>query len=172
MSLNYIDYIIIALLLLFLVLGYRKGIIVGLATIAALILGIYAAVNFSNYLDSTLMEHLRPSRKWLPVISFCITFILVVIAVMLTAKLVEKLVDIAGMGFFNHLGGAILGLIKGVILISILVFVINSLDPKEKWFPGKVKKESFLYSHMAEVFPKLMKTFRTEIKFPISPELH
>jgi len=166
MSLNYIDYIILVILVLFLIQGYRKGIIIGLATIVALLLGIYISVHFSNYLDATLLEHLHPSRKWLPILSFSITFILVVIAVMLVAKLAEKLVDVVGMGFFNHLGGAALGLVKGVILISILAFILSSLDHKGNWISDKDKKGSFFYNHIAEVFPKLMKAFGGEIKFP------
>ena len=166
MSLNYIDYIILIILVLFLIQGYRKGIIIGLATIAALLLGIYAAVHFSNYLDATLMEHLHPSRKWLPILSFSITFIVVVIVVMLVAKLTEKLVDVVGMGFFNHIGGAALGLIKGAILISILIFIFKSVDPKGKWPTDPDKKGSFFYSQVSEIFPKLMKTFGGEIKFP------
>ena len=166
MNLNYIDYIILASLVLFLVQGYRKGIIIGLATIAALILGIYAAVHFSNYLDATLMEHLHPSRKWLPILSFSITFILVVIVVMVVAKLTEKLAGVIGMGFFNHLGGALLGFAKGVILISILLFLFRSIDPNGKWLKEQDRKASVFYSRVSEVFPQLMKTFGGEIKFP------
>jgi len=166
MSLNYIDYIVLVILVLFLIQGYRKGIIIGLATIVALILGIYAAVHFSNYLDATLVEHLHPSRKWLPILSFSITFILVVIAVMLVAKLTEKLVDVVGMGFFNRIGGAALGLVKGVILVSILFFIFNSVDTKGKWLTEKDKQGSYCYSQVAGVFPKLMKKFGGEIKFP------
>jgi membrane protein required for colicin V production len=166
MSLNFIDYIILIILVLFLIQGYRKGIIISLASIAALVLGIYIAVHFSNYLDATLLEHLHPSRKWLPILSFAITFVLVVIAVMLVAKLTEKLVDVVGMGFFNHIGGALVGLVKGVILVSILIFIFISFDSKGKWLTEKDKKGSFFYSHVAEVFPKLMKKFGGEIKFP------
>jgi len=166
MSLNYIDYIILVILVLFLIQGYRKGIIISLASIAALVLGIYIAVHFSNYLDATLMEHLKPSRKWLPFLSFSITFLLVVIAVMLVAKLTEKLVDVVGMGFFNHIGGAAIGLVKGVILISILIFILSSLDNNGKWISEKSRKDSFFYSQVADVFPKLMKKFGGEIKFP------
>ena len=166
MAFNYIDYVIMAILALFLILGYRKGIIVGLATIAALILGIYAAVHFSNYLDVTLMEHLHPSRKWLPILSFSITFILVVIIVMIVAKLAEKLADMVGMGFFNHLGGALLGLAKGVILVSVLLFLNQSLDPGGKGISAKDRKESWFYDRVAAVFPAMMRTFGREIRFP------
>lgn len=163
---NYIDFIIIILAVLFMISGYRKGIIISLASIAALILGIYAAVYFSNYLDATLMEHMHPSRTWLPIISFAITFLLVVIAILIIAKLAEKVVDVVGMGFLNHLGGAVLGLVKGVILISILLFITTSLDPKGKWITHADKKGSYFYSHVSGVFPKLMKTFGGTIKFP------
>ena len=166
MSLNFIDYILLVILALFLIQGYRRGIIISLASVAALIIGIYVAVHFSNYLDATLMEHLRPSRKWLPILSFTITFVLVVIAVMLVAKLTERLVTVVGMGFFNHLGGAVLGLIKGVILVSILIFIIKSVDPKGKWLTEKDQKGSYFFSRVEKIFPKLMKTFGGEIKFP------
>ena len=166
MSLNFIDYIILVILALFIIQGYRKGIIIGLATIAALIAGIYVAVHFSNYLDATLVEHLHPSRKWLPILSFTITFLVVVILVILTAKLTEKLVDLVGMGFFNHLGGAALGLVKGVILISILIFIFTSIDSKGRWLKEKDRKASYFYGKVAGIFPKLMKTFGGEIRFP------
>ena len=165
MSLNVIDYVILAILVLFIIQGYRKGIIIGLASIAALILGIYAAVHFSNYLDTTLMEHFHPSGKWLPILSFSLTFILVVIAVMIVAKLVEKLVDVVGMGFFNHLGGALLGVVKGVILVSVLLFLLQNIDSGNRWVGEKYKKESFFYSYVSGVFPKLIKCLGGEVRF-------
>ncbi|MEI7897071.1 MAG: CvpA family protein [bacterium] len=166
MTLNYLDYIMLVILALFIFQGYRKGIIISLASVAALILGIYIAVHFSNYLDATLMEHLKPSRKWLPILSFSITFLAVVIVVMLVAKLTAKLVDVVGMGFFNQIGGAAVGLVKGVILISILLFILSSVDHNGKMISEKDKTASYFYSHVAKVFPKLMKTFGGEIKFP------
>ena len=128
---NFIDYIILILAVAFIIDGYRNGIIISLASIAALILGIYIAVHFSNYLDATLIEHVNPSKKWLPILSFCITFLLVVIAIIVVAKLMEKLVDVVGMGFLNHLGGAALGLVKGIILVSILLFIATSFVMKD-----------------------------------------
>jgi membrane protein required for colicin V production len=166
MGVNVIDIVILILATLFVISGYRKGIIISLGSIAALILGIYAAVYFSNYLDALLLEHLNPSRAWLPILSFTFTFLLVVIGILTLAKLTEKVVDVVGMGIFNRLGGAMLGLVKGVIVISILLFITTSLDPKGKWITREDKKESYLYHRVAGIFPKLMKTFGGPIKFP------
>ena len=166
---NYLDFIILILVLLFAINGYRKGIIISLASIAALVLGIYCAVFFSNYLDATLMEHLRPSRKWLPVLSFTLTFLLVVFIVFIVARLVEKLVDVVGMGFLNKMGGAILGVAKGLILVSVLIFIVNSLDRREQTVTASDKKASEFFRPVAQIFPFLMKEFGGEIKFPSWP---
>ncbi|MCK9218809.1 MAG: CvpA family protein [Bacteroidales bacterium] len=163
---NFFDFVLLVLILLFIVHGYRKGIIISLAGIAALILGIYAAVHFSNYLDATLLEHVKPSRKWLPILSFSITFLLVLFGVILVGKLTEKVVDIVGLGFLNRLGGALLGLVKGAILVSIFIFILSCIDPKEKWMTSKDKQGSFFYSPVSKVFPKLMKLIGGDIKFP------
>lgn len=167
---NFFDLIIIALIAIFVISGLRKGIIISLASLAALILGIWVAVHFSNYLDTTLMEHLKPSRKWLPILSFTITFLLVVLGVMIIAKVMEKIVDIVGLGLFNRIGGGIFGLAKGVILVSVIIFIVAAIDPKGKWFTPEDKRGSLFYSHVEPLFPKLMKMFGGEIRFPSWPK--
>ncbi len=163
---NFFDIIIIALVALLVINGVRKGFIISLATLAALILGVWVAVHFSNYLDSILMEQLKPSRKWLPILSFTITFLMVVLGVLLVAKLMEKIIDLVGLGIFNRLGGALLGLVKGVILVSVIIFIVAAIDPKGKWLTPEDKKRSFFFSHIEPVFPQLMKALGGEIKFP------
>ena len=169
---NFLDLLISVFVIVFIILGYRKGFIISLATFAALILGVYLAVHFSNFMDKFLLENFKPSRSWLPILSFTITFLLVVIGVLLIAKLMEKIVDVIGMSFLNHLCGAILGFVKGVILCSIILFIITSFDPKEKGITREDKKQSLIYRHVTTVFPTLMKTLGGKIKFPeINPQL-
>ena len=162
---NFIDYTLLIIVGIFAILGYRKGIIVSLATMAALILGIYAAVHFSNYLDSVLVDNLKTSRKWLPFLSFSITFLLVLVGVLLVGKVVEKLIDVAGLGFVNRLLGAVLGMLKGLILASVLFFITITVDHDEKWLTKKVKQESFFYTHVSKIFPEMIKKLGGEIKF-------
>lgn len=163
---NYLDIIILAVIALLVIHGAMKGFIISLASLIALALGIWIAVNFSNYLDGILIENFNPSRTWLPILSFTITFLLVVIAVMLLAKALEKLVDIAGMGIINHIFGGIFGLVKGVILVSVLLFIITSYDKKEKLISHKTRQESMIYGYAGKVFPYMIKVIGGEIKFP------
>jgi len=169
---NLLDYLIMVFVAIFIFLGYRKGFIISLATIVALILGVYLAVNFSNFMDQILLENFKLSKSWLPILSFTLTFFLVVAGILIIAKLMEKIIDVIGMGFLNHLGGAILGLVKGIILCSILLFIITGFDSKEKGITRANKEHSLIYRHITTVFPMIMNTLGGEIKFPeINPQL-
>ncbi len=166
MSLNLLDYIVLGILVLFIIQGFMKGFISSLAAIAALIVGIWAAIHFSNYIGALLNEHFHPSQKWLPVLAYVITFLLVVIAILLLAKLAEKLINATGLGFLNRLGGGVLGIVKGVILVSVLILLLQLIDPKGKLIAEKYRKESFLYGRIEQVVPKAMKILRTEVRMP------
>ena len=168
---NVLDIILLCFVALLLVNGIRKGFIISLASLVALIAGIYCAVHFSNYISDILVQHVHPSRTWLPILSFIVTFLIVVILIMLLAKGLEKLVELVGMGFFNRLFGAIFGLLKGILLASVIFFIIHSIDQKENLIHQKTKEESIFYKPVEMIFPTLMKIFGVEIRFPaINPK--
>ena len=163
---NVLDYIVLALLLLFVIQGIRKGFIISLATLAALILGIWAAVHFSNFMDKILTDKFHPSGTWLPVLSFTIIFLCVVILVLLIAKGVEKLVSLVGMGILNRIAGGAFGLLKGIIFLSVLIFIVCSFDSKGKMISKETKGKSMFFSYVQPVFPFIIKVSGAEIKFP------
>jgi membrane protein required for colicin V production len=117
-------------------------------------------------MDQWLMETVKPSRSWLPILSFTITFLLVVAGILIIARLMEKIVDVVGMGFLNRLGGAILGFAKGVILCSIILFIVTGFDPNQKGITKEDKKGSLTYKTVSSVFPAIMKWMGSTIKFP------
>jgi len=162
---NVLDIIILCFIGFLVFNGIRKGFIISLASLIALGLGIYAAVHFSNYIEKILADQINPSSSWLPILSFALTFLVVVVLVMLIAKALEKMVDLVGMGILNHIFGGIFGFIKGVLVVSVLLFIITSLDPKEKLITHKTKQESFVYHYVGKVFPYMIKALGGEIKF-------
>ena len=162
---NYLDIVLLCFLGLLIFNGVRKGFIISLATLIALILGIWAAIHFSNYISVILEKNLHPSGTWLPILSFTLTFLLVLIMVMLIAKGLEKLVSLVGMGFVNHLAGGIFGLLKGLLFASVLFFIVTSFDPKQKLITANAKEKSIFYGYVEKIFPRLMKLFGGEIKF-------
>lgn len=164
---NFYDILVLGFIALFVIHGFMKGFIISLATIVALVLGIWAAIHFSNYFDAFLLRQLNTGEHWIPLISFSLTLLLVMLGVFLIAKVVEKLVDLVGMGFLNRLGGALLGLVKGALLASIILFIIFRADPGEKWITPADKKGSVTLTWVETLFPKFMKLIGDELHFPV-----
>ena len=161
-----IDIIILIFIILMLILGFRKGFIISLTSLVALILGIYLAIHFSNFASELLKANFDVSATYLPILSFAITFLIILIGILLLGKLLEKLVDMVGMGFLNHLAGAVLGVIKSVLILSVIFFVITIADPNEKLITPKAKHESLLYKYIAGIVPTMMKWMGAEVKVP------
>ncbi|MBL7113043.1 MAG: CvpA family protein [Bacteroidales bacterium] len=161
-----IDIIILIFAGLMMILGFRKGLIISLVSFVALILGIYLAIYFSNFASGLLSSAFDISSTYLPLISFIVTFLAVLIGLLLLGKLIQKLVDVVGMGFLNHLAGAVLGLAKSILILSVLFFVITIADPNEKLIKPEAKKESIFYKHIVSVFPTILSWTGTELKVP------
>lgn len=141
----YFDIILTVPLLWGVYRGFCKGFIIELASLIALALGIYGAIKFSGYLSGFLKESFLYDSQYLPVISFAITFILIVIGVHLLARLIETIVNIAALKPVNKIAGALFGLFKAGLIIFILLFILKSTDEKLKWLPEELKTESYFY---------------------------
>lgn len=158
---NIIDIILLILLAWGLISGIKNGLIHEVASLAALILGIYGAVHFSDYTSELLIEHFELSGKYLPIISFALTFIAIVIAIHFLAGIMDKLVKAIALGFVNRIFGAAFGLLKTALILSIVIFLFNSINEKTRILPKEKLEGSVLYGPVAGFFPLLF--HRTEL---------
>ena len=78
---NYLDIILAIPLLWGLYKGVSKGIVKELAALLALIAGIYGAVHFADNIHPYLKEQFAIESSFVPIVSFTITFIVIVLAV-------------------------------------------------------------------------------------------
>lgn len=155
MSVNILDLIILIPLLLWARQGYNKGLIISVASFAALILGLYFAFFFSDYTAGKLNELFTIDKEYLAVISFVVTFVVVVIAVVLVGNILQKFIDVLMLGFLNKAAGAIFGILKGALYLSILVFVINFIDPGQNVIKPKYREGSALFKPIEGFAPML-----------------
>src|SRR5687767_2141623 len=100
-----IDIIFLILVVLAIFKGYRRGLIVSLFSIIALMVGLAAAIKLSAITAGYLEGSLNVSARWLAVLSFIIVFIAAAFIVRLGAKALEKTVELAMMGWLNRLAG-------------------------------------------------------------------
>ena len=155
---NILDIIILIPMAWFAYTGFKKGLVIGIASLAALILGIYAALYFSGIVAGFLTDSLNIKTDYLPIISFIVTFIGVVILIHFLGKLLEKLINLVALGFLNKLAGAVFGVLKAAIFLSVIILVINHFDAN---VISKQKREtSFLYGPVSDIAPFLWDKFK------------
>ncbi len=153
--------IILAIILVFgLVTGYFQGLIVEVASMASLIVGIYISMHFSYFLANILTDvgNLKPSA--VQMVSFAATFFLVVLGIGLAGKFFTKLAEKIHLGFVNNILGAVFGLLKMAIIISIVLLVFDALNSKIPFVSKEKMDNSALYEPLknlgTKVFPKLI----------------
>ncbi len=166
---NALDFILIVPLLFMAYRGYSKGLIISLATLAALVLGIWAGIRFSGAASGFVGRIIHVDEKFLPAMTFMVIFILILVVVHLFGKMLEKLADIAALGWINKLLGGLFGIAKAVLLLSVLLYLITTFDRNEKLITPATKEKSFLYKPIASLVPRLIPLLNLE-KFKLHPE--
>lgn len=152
---NWLDAIIIILLGIGLIKGFIDGLIVEITEILALVLGIIFAIHFSGWTAAKLSDYFDLQVSWLGILAFSVTFIVVVIAVNLLGRFLDKVVRAAALGFFLRITGAIFGVIKVALILSVVFVFINTVNQKIKILPEKVTSGSNLYNPIADIAPTI-----------------
>ena len=148
--------IIFAVLIVFAVLkGYQRGLIIGLFSLIAVIIGLAAAMKLSVVIADYLGKAVNISDKWMPVVSFAVVFLLVILLIRLGAKLIEKTVEMAMMGWLDKIGGIILFAAIYITVFSVLVFYAEQL----KLLQQDTIDKSVAYSFIQPWGPKAINGF-------------
>jgi len=125
--------------------GFRKGLIIKVASILALVVGVYAGFHFSSFAGEWLSKEFNWSGSTLSVGAFVVTFLGVVVGIHFMAKLLEKVVDLTALSMLNKLGGMVFGMIQVLVLLSVMSFTLDSNFGYREWLPEKQVESSLLY---------------------------
>lgn len=153
---NYVDIILIIPLLWGLYKGLTKGLIIEAATLIAFGLAVWGAVKFHNFLSEWMHDSMGWDSKYLPLFSFAIIFIGVLLVVIGVAKLMERVVKAISLGFLNKLGGAVFGVLKFGLILSMIIFFLEAVNKSVAFIPDETKNESLLYGHVQKIAPTVI----------------
>src|SRR5690554_2041409 len=152
---NYIDIILVLFLLFAAINGFRKGLILEVASLAALILGVWGAIEFSYITTGFLTERMGVESNHLNLISFIVTFVIIVILVHLVGSSLSKLIEVAMLGWLNRITGLVFGFLKTAFILSILLLVFNKIDTEVHILSPETKAESQLYEPIRKFAPSV-----------------
>lgn len=122
-----IDIIFAIIMVLAIFKGYRRGLIVGLFSFIAIIIGLAAAMKLSAVVAGYIGDAVNVSAKWLPILSFAIVFLIIIFLVKLGAKAIERTVQFVMLGWVNKLGGIILYAGLYIIVFSVIIFYAEQI---------------------------------------------
>ena len=152
---NYIDIIIIIVLGISMVTGFINGLVKEVASLAALVIGIWGAIRFSSFTAARLYDYFDMTGKYVGIISFIVTFAVIAIGIHFAGLIVDKLLKAVALGFVNRLLGILFGLIKSVLILSVIFVVLNAIDARRPFLPRDRISESMLYHPISDVAPAL-----------------
>ena len=152
---NWIDLIIIIILGFSLIRGFTDGFVKEVASLVALILGIWGAIRFSSLTAMKLDEWFDMTGQYVGIIAFLVTFGVIVVLINFVGILVDKIVDAVSLSFLNRLLGIVFGLFKSVLILSVFFVILNAIDARRPFLPEEKIEESMLYNPISDVAPAL-----------------
>ncbi len=156
---NPFDIIIIMILGYSLVRGVFRGLVKEVSSIIGVLGGFYAAFTYYAML-AKLLSGLIKEPAYLNILSFLIIFCSVLIIVGILGVIIKYLLNIAFLGWVDRIGGVGFGLIKGILIASILFITLTAFLPKGSAF----LKNSMLAPHVSRVSEKMAKVVSKEMK--------
>lgn len=140
---NWLDFVLLAMLFYSVVGGWRRGLIRQLFDIIGILAAYYFALNYSLVFMTWLDQYI-PLTRWLPdwfgitlpgglvlgdvlvrLVGFVLLFMIVRFVVRAAATVLHGIFSLPLLGTINAIGGFALGAVKGVLLVMIMVGLLS-----------------------------------------------
>ncbi len=152
---TWIDFVIVIILGISLIRGFTNGLVKEVASLAALILGIWGAIRFSYFTAAKLEDWFDMTGQYVGIISFLVTFGIIVVLVHLVGVVADNLVKAVSLSFLNRLLGIVFGLFKSVLILSVFFVILNAIDARRAFLPKERIDESMFYNPISDIAPAL-----------------
>jgi membrane protein required for colicin V production len=152
---NVFDIVIAAPLIFGFVRGVMKGLFVEVASLAALIGGVYGAIHFSYFIGDFLKEAVSWDQEYVSLAAFAGTFITIIVTIALLGKMLTKLADFAALGIINKILGGVFGAIKIGLILSVVFIFFGKMNDTIPFVKKETLDESILYAPVRKIAPTI-----------------
>ena len=152
---NTLDIIIAALLLFGFVRGLMKGLFVEVASLVALVAGVYGAIHFSYFLGDWLKDSLDWEEKYITLVAFAGTFVIIILAIALLGKILTKIADFASLGILNKILGGAFGALKIGLILSVIFIFFGKMNDTIPFVKKESLEESILFHPVKKIAPMI-----------------
>ena len=132
----WLDWLIIAFLLMSFVNGFQEGFVrIGIG-MAALIAGFFLASWFSGMVAGSLLPYVH-SKALASIAGYLLVFIGVLVAGALIAALLVRMLRMVGLSTIDRVLGAVFGTVRGIVVLLVVAMIVTAFSPKS--LPDAVK---------------------------------
>ncbi len=152
---NIIDIVIIVCLAASALWGLKDGAIRQLGTLVGIIVAIILAKKFGTAASILLGIGGTHAHIW----GYIIVLFTSLIVVTILAILLRKIVSAVGLGIVDRILGAVISLLKSILILSIIISIVESISNTTKLIDTKsATDESLLYGYIASSKDYIMPT--------------
>ncbi len=148
---SFLDIVLGILLVWGLYKGLKNGLFVELASLVALVAGIYGAIHFSYIAGDYLWQNMEWNEKYIKVTAFLITFVAIIVLVGLAGKLLTKIADFAMLGILNKIAGGIFGALKVAIILGAMLVFFEKATSSFNFINKDTQNESIFYRPVRDI---------------------
>ena len=135
--------------------GFKDGFLVELFSFLGILLGVLLGFKLMGWAMVLLAQKFNIDEKALPYIAFAGVFFIVLFLVNLTARSMKARLEKNLLGQLDSFAGALMGLLRTAFMLSVLLWVFDSL---KFHFPHAWSKESWILPLVAEFAPTVAHT--------------
>ncbi len=153
---NWIDVILLVLLVAAMIIGSKKGLVRELTALVVLFATVIVSLNYIDGIATTIYGAIGGSPLVTAILSFILLLALIYAAFKLSAILFYKIANLQKLGKKDQLGGALVGILRGWIVASFALFLAFLFPLPEKFYTDF--EESFFGPTFARTLPVMYET--------------
>jgi membrane protein required for colicin V production len=140
---NIVDIVIVLLLVLSIVQGYRTGLIQSVFSLLGLIGGIaIASWNYTHFVGN--LQPILHNRALTEAVAFALIALAVMLIAGLAGMLVKSMIHGVGLGWLDKLAGLVFGLLRGALLVVLCIVTLAAFFPETHWLGDAQLAKYFL----------------------------
>jgi len=145
------DWVIVAFILLSVVTAASQGFFFELFSLGGVVVGYLVAV-WQYYRFAAWFQPYVKAAWVAELLGFLLVFVAIVAVASILGKIVRKLVKEVGLSWFDRFLGAVFGLVRGCLAVSVLLMAQASFAPSSNWLAGSQLAPYFLVVGRAAIW--------------------
>ena len=131
--------------------GLRNGLFIEVASLVALIAGLYGAIHLSYITGDYLQQRVDWDEHYVSITAFIITFFAIVLLVHLLGKLITKIIELTVLGLLNKIAGGIFGAVKVAVILGAILIFFEKANESLNLYESESSQESILYEPVKSI---------------------